>query len=402
MSKFSTQSVVAAFLVLFVTLASHAALKLYNYARLRRKLPDNFLRRMPNKPDDKYAEQQVWLDLGPFFFTLGYRSWVIPDSICLFSVVPDGILPAQSGYKFIIEGIRERGAGTLERYGFMPFKSSLLHFFLNRENQAVVIRPLTIGNEGKNQLQIIRHLSHPAKAAYTGNHILPMIHEIPLNDIIFGVFPLSGPSLVLLYSYIMPQNSVGDIVNMYLQALEALVFLHKNRIAHRDTFGDNFVIQWLPESLRAGQIPVLRPQVQLIDFEMAVQFPPDTSMEDCICYGLPQEGTSYSTLQYEQPFPFYHAQDTDSQYGVHPYNAFDLDVWQLCNSFAGLEVSPEVNAADLVQALEHLKPKRDGLTAEQAMNILRSALLSCSEQQLQVAPMLKPGKNVLVGSGTFE
>ncbi|KAJ3797219.1 hypothetical protein GGU11DRAFT_662088, partial [Lentinula aff. detonsa] len=139
----------------------------------------------------------------------------------------------------------------------------------------VVIRPLTIGNEGKNQLQIIRHLSHPAKAAYTGNHILPMIREIPLDDIIFGVFPLSGPSLVLLYSYIMPQNSVGDIINMYMQALEALVFLHKNRIAHRDTFGDNFVIQWHPESLRAGQIPFLRPRVQLIDFEMAVQFPPD-------------------------------------------------------------------------------------------------------------------------------
>ncbi|KAJ3785203.1 hypothetical protein GGU10DRAFT_355508, partial [Lentinula aff. detonsa] len=314
MSKFSTQSVVAAFLVLFMTVASHAALKLYKYARLRRKLPNSFLQwRMPNKPDDKYAEQRVWLDLGPFFFTLGYRSWVIPDAICLYSVVPDGILPAQSGYKFIIEGIRESGAGTLKRYGFMPFKNSLLHFFLNRENQAVVIRPLTIGNEGKNQLQIIRHLSHPAKAAYTGNHILPMIREIPLDDIIFGVFPLSGPSLVLLYSYIMPQNSVGDIINMYMQALEALVFLHKNRIAHRDTFGDNFVIQWHPESLRAGQIPFLRPRVQLIDFEMAVQFPPDINMEDCVCYSLPHEGTSYSTIQYTRPFPFYHAQDTDSQ-----------------------------------------------------------------------------------------
>jgi hypothetical protein len=112
---------------------------------------------------------------------------------------------------------------------------------------------------------------------------------------------------------------------------------------NQDAFGDNFVVQWFPESLLVGKPPTHRPRVFLIDFEMAIQFPIESEPEDCICQTLPIPA-SYPPTRYERPFPFYKEPVVGEPfaYEIIPYNAFELDTWQTRNAFATLSLDPEV------------------------------------------------------------
>ncbi|EIW57212.1 uncharacterized protein TRAVEDRAFT_48261 [Trametes versicolor FP-101664 SS1] len=53
---------------------------------------------------------------------------------------------------------------------------------------------------------------------------------------------------------------------MVLQCLEALAFLHSMKVAHRDAFKDNFLVQWHPGSLATNQRATSRPRVLLTLF----------------------------------------------------------------------------------------------------------------------------------------
>ncbi|KAF8904199.1 hypothetical protein CPB85DRAFT_1318145 [Mucidula mucida] len=58
-------------------------------------------------------------------------------------------------------------------------------------------------------------------------------------------------------------TSTGDVLDMVLQALEGLSYLHGLHIMHRDAFVHNFLLQWLPESLIHGRPSVTRPRVYI-------------------------------------------------------------------------------------------------------------------------------------------
>ncbi|RDB23413.1 hypothetical protein Hypma_008938 [Hypsizygus marmoreus] len=97
------------------------------------------------------------------------------------------------------------------------------------------------------------------------------------------------------------ENPVGDIVDMLMQVLEGLALIHSNNVAHRDAFRDNFVVQWHPESLRPMKISPSRPRVYLIDFEVAIDFPPECPADECVCTGYPI-GRSFGDLEaYTRP-----------------------------------------------------------------------------------------------------
>ena len=95
----------------------------------------------------------------------------------------------------------------------------------------------------------------------------------------------------------------------------------------QDAFHDNFVVQWHPESLRTMKISISRPQVYLIDFETAVQFPAGCPSIEHVSVGYPV------TENYSRPC----APELASE---KSYNPFKLDVWQLGNSFSGFKVRP--------------------------------------------------------------
>lgn len=78
------------------------------------------------------------------------------------------------------------------------------------------MRVIAIGDNGREHLDILRLLATAPQALVSANHALPMIREVQLGHITFGVFPLVGYTLDASWA----NNSVGDILDMLLQALE--------------------------------------------------------------------------------------------------------------------------------------------------------------------------------------
>ena len=82
-----------------------------------------------------------------------------------------------------------------------------------------MLRVVVIGDEGKAHLEILRKLARGTKSLLMDNHIVPLWTEVQFEDIIFTVCPYAGYSLRFAYGR-WPQNSVGDVLDMILQALE--------------------------------------------------------------------------------------------------------------------------------------------------------------------------------------
>ena len=116
---------------------------------------------------------------------------------------------------------------------------------------------------------------------------------------------------------------------------------------HQDAFKDNFVIQWVPESLRPDYEPTpSRPRVYMIDFELAVRFPLDSPKEERVCVGPPSGGSLPGGTK--RPM----APETLSD---KPYDPFKLDVWQLGRSFSNFKVPPHRRPRHFRTAYPHLR-----------------------------------------------
>jgi hypothetical protein len=95
-------------------------------------------------------------------------------------------------------------------------QNPLIRPLRTHEGQDVVMRVIAIGDNGREHLDILRLLATAPQALVSANHALPMIREVQLGHITFGVFPLVGYTLDASWA----NNSVGDILDMLLQALE--------------------------------------------------------------------------------------------------------------------------------------------------------------------------------------
>ena len=101
-------------------------------------------------------------------------------------------------------------------------------------------------------------------------------------------------------------------------------------IVLQDAFKDNFLIQWLPETLTMEHTAPSRPRVYLTDFEVAVHFRQDVPQEERVCQGLPMGGSFPNS--YGRRIP------PEVASGA-PYDPFKLDVWQVGTSFNDFKVS---------------------------------------------------------------
>ena len=93
-----------------------------------------------------------------------------------------------------------------------------------KEGHDVVVRVLSVGEEGKRHLAILRKIATGERSLLSNNHTLPMFREIIFEDITFGIFPKAGSDLGAMYRS-WANNSVGDIMDMILQALEVKLAL---------------------------------------------------------------------------------------------------------------------------------------------------------------------------------
>lgn len=241
-----------------------------------------------------------------------------------------------------------------------------------------VIRVMATGDDGREQLNIWRDLATAPHALLSSNHTLPLWREIDIGNITLGVFPRVAECMDIAYSR-GSQNSVGDILDMIMQALEGLAFIHSLRIAHRDAFKSNFVVQFFPESLKAGTVPVYKPRVYLIDFEAAIRFPEGCPPCERVCTGLPLAG---SLLEAE----LYTRKMIPEMQNNEPYDPFKLDVWQLGQSFVDFNSTLEP-VEEVLNCMAEMDPA-ERLTAGEALSRLRAYVESVPPKSLLIPPVV--------------
>ncbi|KAH9920663.1 kinase-like domain-containing protein [Fomitopsis serialis] len=235
----------------------------------------------------------------------------------------------------------------------------------------VVIRVAAIGNEGKKHVEILRKLARGTISLMTNNHVVPLWKEVQLHDIIFVISPYVGYSMDQCYGR-WANNSVGDIVDMIIQALEAIAFVHSLGIVHRDLCKANYVVQWHPESLSTMRVPLSRPRAFLTDFETAHEFPPELPVKQRWLTGPPVE-------RYQRPVPPEMASGS-------PYDPFKADVWQLAESFSDFKTTVLDIDAVLAQMFEPDTSLR--LSASEARDKLAEVVHSIPPTSLLIPPLL--------------
>ncbi|KAL1745832.1 hypothetical protein HDZ31DRAFT_35606 [Schizophyllum fasciatum] len=255
------------------------------------------------------------------------------------------------------------------------------HLVRTKDGIDAVVRVVAIGDEGREQLRIWRKLATAPHALISTNHTLPLIQEFDLEHITFAVFPYVAQPMATIYGS-WAKNSVGDILDAVMQALEGLAYIHSLGVAHRDAFKYNFVMQWYPESLLTGAAPVSHPRVFLIDFEAAIEFPADSPSSERVCTGLPCINSISNADEYKPPrIP---EMDTGAL-----YDPFKLDVWQLGTSL--LDFDSTIPPVEEVLVLMASDEPTERLTAEDALARLRRCVEDIPPKALLIPPVVQTG-----------
>jgi hypothetical protein len=86
------------------------------------------------------------------------------------------------------------------------------------DNRYVLIRLVVKGDDGMNHLVALRRLGTGDVAFRGENHIVPMLREIVLDDMIFVVFPLlqDGFDTPWYYNYGEVVDAVYQVIEVYL------------------------------------------------------------------------------------------------------------------------------------------------------------------------------------------
>ncbi|KAI0332645.1 hypothetical protein GY45DRAFT_461774 [Cubamyces sp. BRFM 1775] len=279
--------------------------------------------------------EAVWEPLRLFFGEHGYTLWQhdIGHILTPLEDNEDLLLRHNGGFAYVTahRGV-DSPTGSLEELLTFERLNPLCRPARTAGGVDVVIRVLAIGEQGNEHVEILRTVSTGPCAFYNNNHSIPVMNFLQFQDITFGIFPKVGFRVEDAYRY-WANNSVGDVLDMILQCLEALTFIHSINIAHRDAFKDNFLVQWHPESMTAGHMPWSRPRVFLTDFEVAVMFPKDAPSEQCRISGYPIGGSYPDDVkQYSRAVP---PEVTSGDL----YDPFKLDTWQLGTSLKDLKTT---------------------------------------------------------------
>ncbi|KAA1478285.1 hypothetical protein DENSPDRAFT_921528 [Dentipellis sp. KUC8613] len=330
----------------------------------RRKLS---LRRHPNVWEQfRNAFQDAGVTLWPFHPTYS-------DTMPLQAKVEKFPLP--NGYSFVtahrgLEGKEASMAiGSARDLAWYQYKNDLTRAACLQNGHNVVVRIIVLRDEGAAHLSILRKIATGHLGLISSNHTLPLLKEVTCDCATFGVFPFVGGGHIRnAFDSGWAKTSSGDILDMVMQALEGLAFIHDFNIAHRDAFSDNFLVQWQPESLYAMKVPVVRPKVYLIDFEAAIAFEEDSLPSDRTCTGLPMAK------------PGVYARPTlpEMQSG-QPYDPFKLDVWQLAVS---LTFQTGIEAVDRTLSNMRVIDAAERPTAREALSQLSDILCDMPPRSL--------------------
>ncbi|TFY57490.1 hypothetical protein EVG20_g8528 [Dentipellis fragilis] len=268
-------------------------------------------------------DRDVWGQFGDILQDAGITIW--PDHPKYKEVMPLQAkvekFPVPNGYSFVtphrgLEGKEvSKSPGTARELTRFEYTNDLSRAACLQNGQDVVVRIVVLKGEGRKYLEILRKIATGPLGLLSSNHTLPMLKEIAGDSATFCVFPMVGGGNLRNAYDGWAKTSAGDILDMVMQALEGLAFIHNLNIAHRDAFCDNFIVQWQPESLYTMKVPTSRPRVYLIDFETALASEPDSSNRTCV--GFPTDEPE----EYTRPA-------IPEMRSGQPYDPFKVDVWQ--------------------------------------------------------------------------
>ncbi|CAL1711543.1 unnamed protein product [Somion occarium] len=348
--------------------------------RLRAKLPQTiFTWRRPDML--KMEEEDLWREVAGILRDAGLTSWKRSYFSILLSPTKYVL---SSGFAYVTPTrVISDGLETMEELSAFEYQNTLSRAAQTAEGHAVIVRVVVIQDEGHEHSALLKRVATGPLSLLSNNHCLPLLREFCFEDIVFGVFPRAGGCLTEAFGY-WAKNSVGDILDMILQALEGLSFLHELNIAHRDMFRPNLLIQWHPESLSTMVVPTSRPRVYIIDFEFSVEFASDCPVEDRVSIGNPI-CKWYPSTEYRRPVP-------PEVVAGKPYCPFKLDVWQLGTTFTHWSFETTIPAIDEVLEDMKLSDPAMRLSANEALMKLSKLVNNMSPDSLLIPPRFKlPG-----------
>ncbi len=124
--------------------------------------------------------------------------------------------PSPSSYLFVPHNFQF----VLANLSHFPVGNGCLHA-ARKDDRYYVVRVISVGGQGQNNLHILRLLSSTSPDnLLSNNHILPIVKEIIYEDIHFAVFPKVGPRIQVAMMPLVQKNTIEDIVHILMQALE--------------------------------------------------------------------------------------------------------------------------------------------------------------------------------------
>ncbi|KII89447.1 hypothetical protein PLICRDRAFT_53874 [Plicaturopsis crispa FD-325 SS-3] len=248
---------------------------------------------------------QSWEQMRPFFKSKGYdlykrkangSGWSIPWD------TPSKLLPD--------------GNGIYGSHRYIPDTTVLCPVVWaarNSRGEDVVLKVVSCGEEGSNELDILKFLSREPFKSDPDNHTVPVLEFIKYESYTFVVLPRWGKCDEPI------AQSVAEVFDFCIQVAQGLSFLHRHLIAHLDIAFENILMNFLGyEQIHRdvlyldlrGRFPV---KYSLIDFGYSRRFPQDT----------PPSARLVSDMYAGRP---HKAPELDLR---KPYDPFAADVYQL-------------------------------------------------------------------------
>ncbi|KAG2004502.1 other/AgaK1 protein kinase [Coprinopsis cinerea AmutBmut pab1-1] len=240
-----------------------------------------------------------WALLTPFFASRGYHLYEpskLPQTMPPSSLKPPA--DVDESYPYARRRVRDE-----QGLAFLDIQSCRVWAARDNAGREVIIKMVSFGEKESDELKIYRRLNTPGARADPRNRTLPVIDYITYDGLVFVVTPRWGEPVVGL-SF----STVEQLLLMTDQLLEGMVFLHQQRIAHRDVDTRNMVMNALFEVCEGHDCDEIRDpsavRYAYIDFEASAIFSMDTDIDKVVMKRERRFRTVHAGLEGPESNPF--------------------------------------------------------------------------------------------------